>query len=1534
MKSKEELKSFFENGDIPKQDDFWEWQDSYWHKNEKLPLENVDYDFSNKADLVDGKVPATQLPSYVDDILEFDSLEDLPFPGEGGKIYVITSTNTQLRWSGSEYIQIISGENVMITDSPQSIFPDGTKTFWTDNNNNSLYIKNTNSEGAGITFDSNGVGQIIYNDDQFHFTNNDGTNSIPVISEGFKKEGSNNDFYLTGGGDHVHNLVKEDAWYHSSRDFPNGTLIETDVDYSQDYGDQFLLEIKGNMYDNSMPLDAKVQGYIYLNGANPLLNVAGYTTCYYWKSITALNHNGKLCFWFPRLSYWQGFDVKLTVGYGGIGQGKNRVISVIDSPDPIGTKRVDIYLNTLATQEFVNTNFATNDSVVKLTSKSSLYLGDMGITDLNNLQQTGFFRGSDLANSPNNSPEWFFITVEYHATGWVSQTATTYGTGAAGAVPNRIFKRTFIGGVYWTGWEEVWTERNFNPASKANALENTTGLGFSSGQIPTNSGSEYPYMIHNTGGFIPLATQDFVNKNFHKTDTGSINNGSNSRFNTTWFDYNWAGVGLAGSVINFSGLVGGGYSTELFSDYSSGQAIGIRTHNGDTGTWNPVRYLWHSSNFDPANYALISDLTGYITTDTPQGIFADKSFAPNTLFTIYGNESNNNNTQSFNSTGGNGSLVSGWVNTFYNSRWKYGIVRGGDGTSANVKFGFDFSIDGGVTYYRTISIDGNTGALELGAGGKLDSNGDLTLKQITNAPNATGMWWNNKDGSGDRIAGIGILTNSGDYQYNYMGWGTSPWLASNNLSVSQDTFTYKGDDIWHGGNLDPDSKVNKSGDTMTGNLIVPNLVLSSSLISSQVLSGSQVIAAAGDSMYIGNSTGGLNNLALESVNDLKHFKNSVPGVIWTAHNLDVDNLQTLNTDQNISASKSYYGSIPFKFKNSSFKSWAFHKPATNDLIFAPSLTANAEDWDWTNQVRFTDFGEVVAKNFIANQAFWGDNFKSNTLAGNQFITTNSTELYFGNPSIPAVFYQSQGSQNFFVNDSQIATINSTGLYVTGNIQLNGQNVATQDYVHSNYYTATQVNDFFIEESQKGAANGVATLDSSGLVPTTQLPSYVDDVLEFANLTSFPTTGESSKIYVAIDTNKTYRWSGSAYIFITSGAVDSVNGHTGVINLTTSNISEGSNLYYTNARVKVYADTLYSLLGHTHTIANITGLQTALDLKANGAQNATGVGFSSGQFPTNDGVQYPYMVFDNGATVAYIALATQGYVSTNYATISALNGKANALENATAIGFSGGNVPTNDGSQYPYIYHSIAGGNIALATQGWVNNTFATLNSLSDFVTKSTAQTISASKTFDSASTVSFTGNDQNNVLIHKTSTGSAGLVSGHDYTHYNTRWRVGNIRGNSTDSTGFGFNFSSDNGATFSNLASISSNGQINSAIHGNSSEWNDIFQNGVRVGNTGFTVLEDYREIDDHPFDIDDVTVEKFNIVFDASANGQVIIHSLPDGQTYHLHNFSASNILRVDVEGYGNVDNIEPGETKVYMAHHSGHLRRISASNTDTII
>lgn len=68
-------------------------------------------------------------------------------------------------------------------------------------------------------------------------------------------------------------------------------------------------------------------------------------------------------------------------------------------------------------------------------------------------------------------------------------------------------------------------------------------------------------------------------------------------------------------------------------------------------------------------------------------------------------------------------------------------------------------------------------------------------------------------------------------------------------------------------------------------------------------------------------------------------------------------------------------------------------------------------------------------------------------------------------------------------------------------------------------------------STKGQPGGLAELDSTGKVPAAQLPSYVDDVLEFSTKAQFPQTGETGKIYVAKDTNLTYRWTGTQYLEI-------------------------------------------------------------------------------------------------------------------------------------------------------------------------------------------------------------------------------------------------------------------------------------------------------------------------------------------------------------------------------------------------------------------
>lgn len=121
----------------------------------------------------------------------------------------------------------------------------------------------------------------------------------------------------------------------------------------------------------------------------------------------------------------------------------------------------------------------------------------------------------------------------------------------------------------------------------------------------------------------------------------------------------------------------------------------------------------------------------------------------------------------------------------------------------------------------------------------------------------------------------------------------------------------------------------------------------------------------------------------------------------------------------------------------------------------------------------------------------------------------------------------------------------------------------------------------VNKSDIGIANGIASLGADGKIPTSQLPSYVDDVVEYESLLLFPTIGDSGKIYVAIDTNKTYRWSGTTYVEISSGAVDSVAGKTGIVTLVKADVGL-SNVDNTSDLNKPIS----------------TDTQTALDEKAN------------------------------------------------------------------------------------------------------------------------------------------------------------------------------------------------------------------------------------------------------------------------------------------------------------------------------------------------
>lgn len=124
-------------------------------------------------------------------------------------------------------------------------------------------------------------------------------------------------------------------------------------------------------------------------------------------------------------------------------------------------------------------------------------------------------------------------------------------------------------------------------------------------------------------------------------------------------------------------------------------------------------------------------------------------------------------------------------------------------------------------------------------------------------------------------------------------------------------------------------------------------------------------------------------------------------------------------------------------------------------------------------------------------------------------------------------------------DQKVSTINSefdnylSKDNTTEFIPTDDYNPATKKYVDGEITKVNTTLDTKIDKSSAGVANGIAQLDLTGKVPASQLPSFVDDVLEFDSADSFPTEGESGKIYIAIDTNITYRWSGSQYTMISS-----------------------------------------------------------------------------------------------------------------------------------------------------------------------------------------------------------------------------------------------------------------------------------------------------------------------------------------------------------------------------------------------------------------
>ncbi len=123
----------------------------------------------------------------------------------------------------------------------------------------------------------------------------------------------------------------------------------------------------------------------------------------------------------------------------------------------------------------------------------------------------------------------------------------------------------------------------------------------------------------------------------------------------------------------------------------------------------------------------------------------------------------------------------------------------------------------------------------------------------------------------------------------------------------------------------------------------------------------------------------------------------------------------------------------------------------------------------------------------------------------------------------------------WVNSTRLTTAETDIANIEDGTTIVGKALGDQNgnTIDTTYLTIANAATTYVPLSSKGVANGVAPLGSDNKIPSIHLPGGVDDIKEFANLGAFPAVGEASIIYVALDTNIIYRWSGSAYVEISS-----------------------------------------------------------------------------------------------------------------------------------------------------------------------------------------------------------------------------------------------------------------------------------------------------------------------------------------------------------------------------------------------------------------
>lgn len=207
------------------------------------------------------------------------------------------------------------------------------------------------------------------------------------------------------------------AYKHSGSDFASGTLVTTDIPATATHGASFVLDATGKSYSSDPIFSFSAQGYLYNNG------IINYSGQHYGKpgftTMKIFEYNGTLCFWWPRVSYWNSFEVRVRDAGG---SSRNRVVNVINSTEPTGTKKVSVTMKANLIYDYNPGSTIGGDlygQILYDTDATTYYMNPASTSNLNTVTAIDF-----QSTSRQTGPRWdtaFYVLQAQH---WYGDNST------------------------------------------------------------------------------------------------------------------------------------------------------------------------------------------------------------------------------------------------------------------------------------------------------------------------------------------------------------------------------------------------------------------------------------------------------------------------------------------------------------------------------------------------------------------------------------------------------------------------------------------------------------------------------------------------------------------------------------------------------------------------------------------------------------------------------------------------------------------------------------------------------------------------------------------------------------------------------------------------------------------------------------------------------------------------------------------------------------------------------------------------------